>query len=127
MYWFDQYYSPVTHAEYFIINIPIVDMHRLTIRILDVSIEFQNMNVPIHERVCVSPPSNYLYRFEKSYPNVTLTRDNGPFPLQCINGIQETKPARQQWSRLIDAVVTILKYNKSTIDHAIYIKVFCFY
>ena len=30
----------------------------------------------------------------------------------------------RQWNILLDALVTILKYNKSTIDHAIYIKVF---
>ena len=34
------------------------------------------------------------------------------------------KPAGQQWNRLLDAVVTIIKYKKITIDHAIYIKFF---
>ena len=34
------------------------------------------------------------------------------------------KSAGRQCNRLLDAVVTILKYKKSTIDHAIYIKVF---
>ena len=33
-------------------------------------------------------------------------------------------PAGLQWNRLLDAVVTILKYNKNKIDHAIYIKLF---
>ena len=41
-----------------------------------------------------------------------------------MNIIQGTKPALQQWNILLDAVVTILKYNKITIDQAIYIKVF---
>ena len=40
-----------------------------------------------------------------------------------MNRIQGKKPAERQWNRLLDAVVTILKYNKSTIDHDIYIKV----
>ena len=40
-----------------------------------------------------------------------------------MNGIQGTKPAGRQWNRLLDAVVKIIKYRKSTIDHAIYIKV----
>ena len=40
-----------------------------------------------------------------------------------MNEIQGTKPAGQQWNRLLDAVVAILKYKKSIIDHAIYIKV----
>ena len=39
-----------------------------------------------------------------------------------MNRIQGTKSARQQLNRLIDAVVTIIKYKKITIDHAIYIK-----
>ena len=39
-----------------------------------------------------------------------------------MNGIQGTKPAGQQWNRILDAVVTIIKYNKITIDNAIYIK-----
>ena len=34
------------------------------------------------------------------------------------------KPAGRQWNRLLDAVVTIIKYKKITIDHAIYIKIF---
>ena len=38
--------------------------------------------------------------------------------------IQGTKTARRQWNRLIDAVFAILKYNKITIYHDIYIKVF---
>ena len=34
------------------------------------------------------------------------------------------KPAGQQWNRLLYSVFVIIKYNKSTIDNAIYIKVF---
>ena len=34
------------------------------------------------------------------------------------------KPAGRQRNRLLDAVITILKYRKSTIDHDIYIRVF---
>ena len=41
-----------------------------------------------------------------------------------MNGIQGTKPARRQWNRLLDAVVTIIQYKTTKIDHAIYIKVF---
>ena len=33
------------------------------------------------------------------------------------------KPAGRKWNRLLDVVVTILKYKKIIIDHAIYIKV----
>ena len=94
-------------------------MHRLTARILDVSNAFQNTNVPIHERVCVSPPPYYLNWFEISYPNVPLNQGDGPFYLQCMNGIQGTKTSGRQWNRLLDAVVAIIKYKKSTIDHAI--------
>ena len=63
----------------FRINIAISYMHRLTARILDVSNSFQNTNVTINERVCVSPPPYYLNWFERSYPNVPLNRDDGPF------------------------------------------------
>ena len=68
-------------------------MHRLTAIILDFSNAFQNKNVPIHERVCVMPPPYYLDSFERSYPNVPLNRDDGPFCLQCMNGIQGTNLA----------------------------------
>ena len=37
-------------------------------------------------------------------------------------GIQGTEPDGQPLNILLDAVVTILKYNKGTNDHAIYIK-----
>ena len=41
-----------------------------------------------------------------------------------MNGIKGTKPAGRQWNKLLYAVVTIIKYKKSTIYHAIYIKFF---
>ena len=41
-----------------------------------------------------------------------------------MNGIQGTKSAVRKLNQLINAVVKILKYNITTIDHAIYIKVF---
>ena len=81
-------------------------MHRLTARILYVSNAFQNTNVPIHERVCVSTPPYYLDWFERSYLNVPLNQDDGPFGLHCINGIQGKNPAGRQWDRLLDVVVT---------------------
>ena len=99
-------------------------MHRLTASILDVSNAFKNTNVPIHERVRFSPPIYYLDWFERSYPNVTLNRDDGLFSPQLMNGIQGAKPAGRQLNKLLDAGITILKYKKITIDHAIYIKVF---
>ena len=34
------------------------------------------------------------------------------------------KQAGRKWNRLLDVVVTIIKYNKTTINHAIYIKIF---
>ena len=75
-------------------------MHILTARILDVSNAFQNTNVPIHERVCVSPPSYYLDWFEIPYLNVLLNKDGGPFCLQCMNGIQGTNPSGRQWMEI---------------------------
>ena len=57
---FDQSYSPVAHADSFRINTDITSMHRLTGSILDVSNVFQNTNVPIHERFCVSPTPYYI-------------------------------------------------------------------
>ena len=98
-------------------------MNRLTDNILDVSNAFKYTNFPIHDRVCVSPPTYYLYWSEIYYPNVPLNLDGGTFYLRCMNGIQAGKTSGRQLNRLLDAVVTILKYNKITIDHAIYIKV----
>ena len=43
-----------------------------------------------------------------------------------MNLIQGTKPAGRQYNRLLDTVVPILKYEKITIYHDIYIKVFTF-
>ena len=116
--------SPVAHVESFRINIAIADMHILISSILDVRNSFQNTNVPIIERVCVSPPPYYTEWFEISYTNVPLTRDDGSFCIQCLNGIKGTKPAVRKRNRLLDTVVTILKYKKITIDHAVYIKFF---
>ena len=99
-------------------------MHRLPTKVLDVSNAFQNTNVPIHDRVCVSPPPCYIDWFEISYSNFHLNRNYGPFYPQCMDGIQGTKPDGKRWNRLLDVLVTIIKYKKITIDHAIYIKVF---
>ena len=60
----------------------------------------------------------------KYYPNVPLNQDEGPFCFQCMNGIQGTKSFQKKRNRVLDAVVTILKYKKGTINHAIYIDVF---
>ena len=98
-------------------------MHIITAKILDVSNAFHNTNVSIHERVCLSPPPYYIYWFEIYYPNVTLNRDYVTFSPQCMNVIQGKKTSGRQWNRLLDVVVTMIKYKKNTIDHAIYIKV----
>ena len=116
----------MAHSDSFKINIAIAAMHIITARILYFSNTFQNTNFPIYDRVCVSPPPYYIDWFEISYHNVPLNLYDGPFCLQCMNGIQGTKPARIQWNRLLDALVTIIKYKKITIDHAIYIKVFSY-
>ena len=121
---FYESYSPVLHADSFRINIAIADMHRLTARIFYVSNLFQNKNVPIYEIVCVIPPPYYIDWFEIYYPNFPLSRDEVIFCLRCINGIQGTKPYRQQYNQILDAVVTIIKYKKIRIDHAIYIIIF---
>ena len=89
-----------------------------------ISNAFKNKNVHIRERVCFSSPPYYIDLFERSYSNVPLNRDDGLFFPQCMNVIQGTKPYGQQCNRLLDAVVTIIKYKKSTIYHAIYIKFF---
>ena len=116
---FDQSYIPVAHANSIRINIDIAAMYRITARVLYVSNAFQNKNVIIHERVCVSPPPYYLYCFETSYPNVPLNRYNGPFCLKCMNVIEGTKPAGRKLNRLIDALFKINKHKKITIDHTI--------
>ena len=41
-----------------------------------------------------------------------------------MNGNKGREQDGRQRNRLLDVVVTILEYKKSTIDHAIYIKVF---
>ena len=41
-----------------------------------------------------------------------------------MNLIQRKKLSRRQYNRLLHSVVTIIKYNKSIIDHAIYINIF---
>ena len=69
----------MTHTNSFIINIYIADMHRLTYRILDISNEFHDKNVPIHERFCVSIPTYDLDWFDISYLNVPLNEYEGTF------------------------------------------------
>ena len=99
-------------------------MHKLTARILDVSNAFKNTNFLFMKQFVSVHLPIILNGLEISYPNVPLNRDDDPFCLQCMNGIQGTKPDGRKWNRLLDAVVTIIEYKKITIDHAIYIKVF---
>ena len=72
----------MSHADSFIINIAITAMHRITYRILDVSNAFQNKNVTINERFCVSPPPYFIDWLERYYPNVPLNLYYGPFCIQ---------------------------------------------
>ena len=80
---------------------------------------FQWGNYPV---ITIYTPPYYLDWFETYYPNVPLNRYAVPFCLQYMNGIKGGKPPELKWNKLLDTVVTILKYNKRTIDHAIYIK-----
>ena len=78
---FYQSYSPVTHFDYFTINVAIADMHRPTVRCLCVIDTFYNTNSPIHEIFDVSPPPYYMDWFEKYFPIVPLNRHDSPFSL----------------------------------------------
>ena len=86
---FDQSYSPLAHYDSFRINISIKAMCRITTRIFYASNVFQNTNVPINERICVSPPTYYLDCFERYYSNITLNWHEGSFCLQRMNLLQE--------------------------------------
>ena len=41
-----------------------------------------------------------------------------------MNAIQRTKSDGRQYNRILDAVVTMIKYKEIKIDHDIYIKLF---
>ena len=84
-------------------------MHRLTARILDVSNEFQNINVPIHERVCISPPPYYLDWFERSNHNAPLNQDDDPFFFNLSRKFKEQNHLEENlieslihWSQLLN-------------------------
>ena len=109
---FEHLHCPVAHADSLLINIAITAMHKLTDIIMGVSNAFQNKNVPIHERVCVSLPPYYLDWFESSHPNVSINQYDGLFCVLCKNVIQGTNPSKLQWNRILDAVFTIIKYIK---------------
>ena len=64
-------------------------MNRLTDRVLNVSNTFQNTNVSIHERFCVSPPPYYPDWFEISYPDFPLNRYDGTFVLSVLVEFKE--------------------------------------
>ena len=70
------------------------------------------------------PPPYFLEWFEMYHPNVPLNLDDGTFCLQCMNVNQGTKKSGRQWNIILDLVVTMINYKKTTIDHSIYIKVF---
>ena len=113
----------MAHYDSFRINIVIAAKHIITDRIIDGSNVFHNTNVTIIEIFCVGPPPYYIDWFERYYPNVPLNQDVGLFFIQCINRVQGTRPSGRQCNRLLDEVVTIIKYKKRTIDNDIYIKV----
>ena len=69
-----RFYSLGEHVDSFRINISIADMNGITDKILDVSNDFQNTNVPVHERVCIITPPYYLVCFGKYYTNVPLNQ-----------------------------------------------------
>ena len=91
-------------------------MNILTARILDVINAFQNTHFPIHEIL-----SELVWKIllQSYYQSVCWT-----FFLQCTNGIKGNKSAQKKCNQLLDSLVTIMKYKKNTIYHAIYIKVF---
>ena len=101
-------------------------IHIITVITLYVSNSFQNTNVPIHEKNCVGPPHYYLDWLKKNYPYVPLNKDDGKISLQGMNGIKVKNPKGLQYNGLLDAMVTVTKYEKIIIDNAIYIKLFSY-
>ena len=65
---FDQSYSIVVHSDSFKINIDINNMHRFIDMILNISNNFQNTNIPMNEKACVTPSTYYIDWFEKFTP-----------------------------------------------------------
>ena len=62
--------------------------------------------------------------FDKNHNIIPINRHDIRFCLQYMNGRQGTKQSGIQWNILLEAVVTVMKYKKITIDNAIYIKIF---
>ena len=60
----------MAHYDSFRINIAIMDMNRLTAKILDVINDIHNINFTIKKRIYVIPPPQYLDWFEIYYPIV---------------------------------------------------------
>ena len=87
------FYSPVSHSDFFIINIAIAATHILAASILSFSYAFHNTNVTIHDILFFSSLPYYLDRLERSYPKITLNQYGSPFYLQFMNRIQGTKLA----------------------------------
>ena len=65
-----------------------------------------------------------MYWFEQYYPNFILNWYDVPLFIRYMNGIEGGNHPGKHLIWIIDKVVTIAKYKKITIYHAIYIKVF---
>ena len=113
------YYGPVSHAYLFRINISKVTIHWITDSILDASNAFQNKKFQFMKLFCVSTPPCYLIWSENTTLTILSIVIVVHFFVQFINGIKGTKTEVIEVNRLLYELVTVLKYNKSTINYSI--------
>jgi hypothetical protein len=117
-------YAPVATACSIRIIIALAAGHNMTIGIADVKNAFQNTMLPISQCAHVSLPPYYLQWFRHKYPNIKiapLASESDKYCLQSINAIQGTKPAGQQWNKILTNVLQFHKYKQNPIDHAVFV------
>jgi hypothetical protein len=117
-------YAPVATACSIRIVVALAAGHNMTIGIADVKNAFQNTMLPVGQRAHLTMPPYYLQWFRRKYPMVKiepLASEADKYCLQSINAIQGTKPAGNQWNKILTNVLQHHKYKQNPIDHAVFV------
>ena len=121
---YDETHTSCLSARGFRTILAIAASDSLTLGTLDVRNAFQNTQRSVSERVLLTPPPFYLEWFNLRYPHLSISRDDGPFCLQAVNGIQGTKDIGRVWNIVLRKILMAppLEFTRLNSEPGVFVK-----
>jgi hypothetical protein len=119
-------YAHVATACSICVVVALAAGHNMTIGIDNIKNAFQNTMLPVSQPAHLTMPPYYLQWFCRKYPIVKiepLASEADKYCLQSVNAIQETKPAGNQWNKILTNVLQHHKYKQNHISIMLFLSI----